>query len=47
MVTKDKWAYLMGASGLAEVVLGAEAMVQGFVPANARLENPIYTRWTF
>ena len=30
----------MGASGLAEVVLGAEAMTQGFVPANAGLEKP-------
>ena len=30
----------MGASGLAEVVLGAEAMVDGFVPANAGLEKP-------
>jgi len=31
---------LMGASGLAEVVLGAEAMINGFVPANAGLEKP-------
>jgi 3-oxoacyl-(acyl-carrier-protein) synthase len=30
----------MGASGLAEIVLGAEAMIDGFVPANAGLKNP-------
>ena len=30
----------MGASGLAEIILGAEAMTQGFIPANAGLENP-------
>ena len=37
---KGQVGHLLGASGLAEVVLGAEAMVQGFVPANAGLENP-------
>ena len=30
----------MGASGLVEVVLGAEAMANGFVAANAGLEKP-------
>ena len=30
----------MGASGLTETVLGAEAMINGFVPANAGLEKP-------
>ena len=37
---KGQVGHLMGASGLAEVVLGAEAMTQGFVPANAGLEKP-------
>ena len=37
---KGQIGHLMGASGLAEVVLGAEAMVDGFVPANAGLEKP-------
>ena len=37
---KSQVGHLMGASGLAEVVLGAEAMKQGFVPANANLVNP-------
>lgn len=30
----------MGASGLTETVLGAEAMINGFVPANAGLVKP-------
>jgi len=30
----------MGASGLIEVILGAEAMKQNFVPANAGLVDP-------
>ena len=37
---KGQVGHLMGASGLAEIVLGAEAMVDGFVPANANLEKP-------
>lgn len=37
---KGQVGHLMGASGLAEVVLGAEAMTQGFVPANAGLVKP-------
>jgi 3-oxoacyl-(acyl-carrier-protein) synthase len=37
---KGQVGHLMGASGLAEIVLGAEAMIDGFVPANAGLENP-------
>ena len=37
---KSQVGHLMGASGLAEVVLGAEAMTQGFVPANANLVKP-------
>ncbi len=37
---KSQVGHLMGASGLAEVVLGAEAMKQGFVPANANLVKP-------
>ena len=37
---KGQVGHMMGASGLAEVVLGAEAMTQGFVPANAGLETP-------
>jgi len=37
---KGQVGHLMGASGLAEIVLGAEAMINGFVPANAGLENP-------
>ncbi len=37
---KGQIGHLMGASGLAEVVLGAEAMVNGFIPANAGLEKP-------
>ena len=37
---KSQVGHLMGASGLAEVVLGAEAMKQGFVPGNAGLVNP-------
>ena len=37
---KGQVGHLMGASGLAEIVLGAEAMLDGFVPANANLETP-------
>ena len=37
---KGQVGHLMGASGLAEIILGAEAMIQGFVPANAGLEKP-------
>jgi len=37
---KGQVGHLMGASGLAEVVLGAEAMINDFVPANAGLEKP-------
>ena len=37
---KGQVGHLMGASGLAEIVLGAEAMINGFVPANAGLEKP-------
>jgi len=37
---KGQVGHMMGASGLAEVVLGAEAMTQGFVPANAGLKTP-------
>jgi 3-oxoacyl-[acyl-carrier-protein] synthase II len=37
---KGQVGHMMGASGLAEIVLGAEAMVDGFIPANANLTNP-------
>ena len=37
---KGQVGHLMGASGLAEIILGAEAMTNGFVPANAGLEDP-------
>ena len=37
---KGQVGHLMGASGLAEMILGAEAMIDGFVPANAGLEDP-------
>ena len=37
---KGQVGHQMGASGLVEVVLGAEAMANGFVPANAGLEKP-------
>ena len=37
---KGQVGHLMGASGLAEIVLGAEAMIDGFIPANANLEKP-------
>ena len=37
---KGQIGHLMGASGLAEIVLGAEAMCDDFVPANAGLEVP-------
>ena len=37
----------MGASGLTETVLGAEAMINGFVPANAGPIASIYRRWVF
>lgn len=37
---KGQIGHLMGASGLAEVVLGAEAMCNNFVPANAGLVEP-------
>ena len=30
----------MGASGLTELVLGAEAMTRGFIPGNAGLTTP-------
>ena len=31
----------MGASGLAEVILGAEAMTQGWIPGNGGLVEPL------
>ena len=37
---KGQVGHLMGASGLAEIILGAEAMIDGFIPANAGLEKP-------
>lgn len=37
---KGQVGHLMGASGLIEVILGAEAMKQNFVPANAGLVDP-------
>lgn len=37
---KGQIGHMMGASGLAEIVLGAEAMADGFVPANAGLLEP-------
>lgn len=37
---KGQIGHMMGASGLAEVVLGAEAMCSNFVPANAGLQEP-------
>ena len=37
---KGQVGHLTGASGLAEMILGAEAMIDGFVPANAGLEDP-------
>ena len=37
---KGQIGHMMGASGLAEIVLGAEAMTSDFVPANAGLVDP-------
>lgn len=37
---KGQIGHMMGASGLAEIVLGAEAMCNNFVPANAGLTKP-------
>jgi len=37
---KGQVGHQMGASGLTETVLGAEAMINGFVPANAGLVKP-------
>ena len=37
---KGQLGHMMGASGLAEIVLGAESMVDDFIPGNAGLTNP-------
>lgn len=37
---KGQLGHMMGASGLAEIVLGAEAMVDDFIPGNAGLTAP-------
>jgi 3-oxoacyl-[acyl-carrier-protein] synthase II len=37
---KGQLGHMMGASGLTELVLGAEAMRRGFIPGNAGLTTP-------
>ncbi len=37
---KGQIGHMMGASGLTELVLGAESMSRGFIPGNAGLETP-------
>ena len=37
---KGQLGHMMGASGLTELVLGAEAMTRGFIPGNAGLKTP-------
>ncbi|MDA8940530.1 hypothetical protein N9H34_00205 [bacterium] len=37
---KGQLGHMMGASGLTELVLGAEAMRRGFIPGNAGLKTP-------
>ena len=37
---KGQLGHMMGASGLTELVLGAEAMTNGFIPGNAGLKTP-------
>jgi 3-oxoacyl-[acyl-carrier-protein] synthase II len=38
---KGQIGHMMGASGLAEVILGAEAMTQGWIPGNGGLVEPL------
>ena len=44
---KGQIGHMMGASGLAELILGAEAMTQGWIPGNAGLVEPLETHFDF